>query len=302
MLNKLFSIEKDGASHITVIFFGIKLHILRPELRARRKNYCIKYSDAQDFATIPCAEGNLRLIQLANLALLKQFNQICKENKINYWLDFGTLLGAKRHKGFIPWDDDIDVGMPREDYERFIKLFAGGFPAYPDLYYDFSCNGRNKCFIKLRHKKTTNLFIDIFPYDYAPAMSEQEKSEFSQRIVKLIKPNFFKYFKTPETTRAHLKKLTKKLVSSNEKGALFWGLDFPHKWKNKVYDYSQIFPLEEILFEGTYFPSPNKVHEVLTSIYGNYMSIPKDVYPRHSNYNIDGIEAEFIKNFAKGEQ
>ena len=299
MLNKLFSIQKDDASHITVIFFGIKLHILRPELRARRKDYRIQYSDAHNIAEIPCAEGNLRLIQLANLALL---NQICKENNINYWLDFGTLLGAKRHKGFIPWDDDIDVGMPREDYEKFIKTFETEIPNYPDLYYTFSCNGRNKCFIKLRHKKTANLFIDIFPYDYAPAMSAQEKAEFSQKIAKLIKPNFFKYFKTPDVTRAHLKKLTKRLVSSNEKDSLFWGLDFPHKWKNKVYDYSQIFPLKEILFEDTSFPSPNNAHEVLTSIYGDYMSIPKDVYPRHSNYNIGGIEAEFIKKFAKGEQ
>ncbi len=65
----------------------------------------------------------LRLVQTANLGLLKILDKLCKENNITYWLDFGTLLGAKRHKGFIPWDDDVDIGMPREDYERFFQAF-----------------------------------------------------------------------------------------------------------------------------------------------------------------------------------
>lgn len=303
MFNKLFLLENEGASHITIKFFGIKLHILRPELRARRKDYREQYSDIQNIVAIPKAEGNLRLIQLANLELLKQFDKLCKENAITYWLDFGTLLGAVRHKGFIPWDDDIDVGMPREDYERFIKIFSGGISAYPDLYYAFSCNGRNKCFIKVRHKKTRNLFIDIFPYDYAPAMNSEEKKIFSQKIAKLIKPNFFKYYQTPEKTRIHLKELTaQKLTNSKERGSLFWGLDFPHRWVNKVFDYTQIFPLKEITFEDTEFPVPNSMHEVLTGIYGDYMSIPRDVYPRHSNCNLQGEELEFIKEFIKGDK
>lgn len=302
MLEKLFSMNKETASHITIICFGIKFHILRPELRKQRKSFSEKYNGIENIKEVPKAQGNLRLIQLANLGLLKQFDKICKENSINYWLDFGTLLGAQRHKGFIPWDDDIDIGMPRDDYEKFIQLFREELPMHPDLYYSFSCNGRNKCFIKLRHKKTNNIFIDIFPYDYAPSMTKEEKAVFSQKIAKLIKPKFFKYFKTEEATRAHLRKITKKLVNTDEKGSLFWGLDFPHKWANKVYDYSQIFPLKDILFEDTYFPAPNNPDEVLTSIYGNYMSIPRDVYPRHSQYNLHGSELELIKNFAKGEK
>lgn len=302
MFKQLFSLEKDGSSHFTLILLGIKFHILRPELRARRKDYKVQYSNPQNISDIPCATGNLRMIQLANLELLRQFNSICKENNINYWLDFGTLLGAKRHHGFIPWDDDIDVGMAREDYEKFIELFSGGFKSHPDLYCFFSCNGRNKCFIKVRHKKTDNLFIDIFPYDYAPKMTPEEKVLFSQKISKLLKKNIFRYFKTPEATRKYLKERTlKKLTDGKSRGSLFWGIDFPHKWVNKVYDYEQIFPLSEIEFEGKKFPAPNNVHEVLTSIYGDYMSIPKDVYPRHSNYNLMGEELDLIQKYAKGD-
>lgn len=299
-MNKLFSLEKDASSHATLIIFGIKFHFLRPDFRKRQEEYKKQYSDVAD---IPCATGNLRMVQLANLELLKQFDDICKKNDIHYWLDFGTLLGAKRHHGFIPWDDDIDVGMARDDYEKFIRMFSGGFESHPDLYYFFSDKARTKykCFIKVCHKKTNNLFIDIFPYDYAPKMSAEEKVLFSQKISKQQEKNYFKDFKAPEAIRKYLKERTlKNLADGKSRGSLFWGLDYPHRWVNKVYDYEQIFPLGEIEFEGAKFPAPNNVHEVLTSIYGDYMSIPKDVYPRHSAYNLAGEELDFIQRYGKG--
>lgn len=63
-----------------------------------------------------------REIQLAELGILKNFIKVCDKNKLTYWLYAGTALGAARHKGFIPWDDDIDVIMPRPDYEKLINL------------------------------------------------------------------------------------------------------------------------------------------------------------------------------------
>ena len=64
----------------------------------------------------------LRRLQLTELEILKDIDRVCRAHGIAYWLDSGTALGAMRHGGFIPWDDDIDVGMPRGDYERFLEV------------------------------------------------------------------------------------------------------------------------------------------------------------------------------------
>lgn len=65
---------------------------------------------------------NLRACQLKQLSILKEVDRICRKHKLSYWLDGGTLLGAMRHGGFIPWDDDIDIGMTLEDMQAFMKV------------------------------------------------------------------------------------------------------------------------------------------------------------------------------------
>lgn len=68
-------------------------------------------------------ENELRSCQLKQLEILKIFDRICRKHNLRYWIDGGTLLGAVRHKGFIPWDDDLDVAMPSEDYKNWIRSF-----------------------------------------------------------------------------------------------------------------------------------------------------------------------------------
>ena len=297
LLKSIFSIDKaknNTTRHLKITLLGIRFKILRKEYLNERRLFSKKYSNlTMNIKNIPPATGSLRLIQIANLELLKIFDNICKDNNIKYWLDFGTLLGAVRHNGFIPWDDDIDVGMLREDYEKFIELFENGFPDHPALDLIYSNNHKHKCFIKVKYRRSENVCIDVFPYDkFCTCLDDKEKKEISRRITNITKLKWYenlRYYKTNESMRNFLKKVTNDKILKNKPikdkyPAIFMAIDFPHKWKNKVYDWETVFPLVNIKFESYTFPGTAKVDKVLRGIYGNYMKIPQDTYPRHTGY------------------
>lgn len=121
-------------------------------------------------------ETELRQCQLILLRILKIVSYVCEKNSLTYWIDAGTLLGAVRHKGFIPWDDDIDISMPREDYEKFLKIAKDQLPE--DLYVqnldttEFAGNTwtqikdrKSKIVLSKNAKYHQGLYIDIFPMD-----------------------------------------------------------------------------------------------------------------------------------------
>lgn len=130
----------------------------------------------------------LRKVQLCQLEIAKEFRRVCNLLKLDYFLDSGTLLGAVRHKGFIPWDDDLDVGMLRKDYEVFLQkapdVISNGFK----LQNWYSDDNYGLAFAKLRMKDTvyveeassasgaeTGFYIDIFPYDVYPTDEKDKK-------------------------------------------------------------------------------------------------------------------------------
>lgn len=127
------------------------------------------------------AASPLRKVQLIQLRILKIVDYICRANNITYWLDGGTLLGAVRHQGFIPWDDDIDIVMPRKDYERFILLAKEMLPhdlsidtynsATNNKNYYVPCKVIDKFSVILEatenlHDRGKGIFIDITPLDH----------------------------------------------------------------------------------------------------------------------------------------
>ena len=121
--------------------------------------------------------SQLRRLQLVELDIMKIFSEICEKNNLRYFLVGGTMLGAVRHKGFIPWDDDMDVGMPRPDYEKFLQIVRNNLPeGYSFLNYKqdeeykryFSRIVNNK--VKIYNASNTktiveNAWLDIFPFD-----------------------------------------------------------------------------------------------------------------------------------------
>ena len=91
-----------------------------------------------DICKFPKAEGLLRKVQLADAELLRIVTDILSKHNLSYWLDYGTLLGAVRHKGFIPWDDDLDIAMPREDYNIALEVLPKELSKiYSDLEIEF---------------------------------------------------------------------------------------------------------------------------------------------------------------------
>lgn len=123
-------------------------------------------------------DEDIKIIQLHSLGILKELIKIFDEHNLTYYLSGGTLLGAVRHKGFIPWDDDIDISMPREDYENFLSIssetldkryFVQNFKTDNEYkYYITRVLDRNYDIEEIRTKKRTNPAVDILPLDGSP--------------------------------------------------------------------------------------------------------------------------------------
>ncbi len=289
--NILWISDDYTKERIRIALLGIKIKIVKPKYqKARKQNPYYEYKKNNcDITKLPPAKGQLRKLQLGNLALLKEFDTICKQNNLHYWIDFGTLLGAVRHKGFIPWDDDIDCCMFREDYEKLIETFSKN-TYNPDVYAAY-----NETFIKIKYRNCPHLFLDIFPVDtYGEIISKEEQLKKSKEIKQLArnlhKNNHSLTEEQLKNKREEIKKirieeiLTNKTPEDISKTQYIWGLDFSHGWANWFTNYDEYFPFKTISFEGYEFPCMNKPEDNLAKIYGNYMEYPNKLRLGHNAY------------------
>lgn len=292
-----------------ITILGFKIKIAKREIaKERQENVFYQYKkDKIDITKVPPAQGLLRDIQLANLALLKELAYVCEKNNFKYILDAGTLLGAVRHTGFIPWDDDIDILMFREDYEKIVSAFKNttrNSDIYAEYHRDKDTN--SQYFIKIKHKKYPFLGVDIFPLDsYGKHLSLKEQLIATNKICKILKrlkkeinPNI----SNKETKTILTKTMKEKILlsSANENGDFVYGVDFAHKLKNWFLDRDIVLPLRKIQFENSKYTTVNKPKEFLKNIYGDYMKYPKKMKILHYSYkNLTSEQLETIKKLGE---
>lgn len=309
MLDKIFSIKSYNETHNLFICFGIKIKYPKPSIRKilKQQKYYKYIRENAEITALPPAEGHIRDIQLANLALLKEMDYVCKQNNLTYWLDFGSLLGAVRHKGFIPWDDDIDLGMPRCDYNKLAEVFSKT-SRNPEIFVEY-CQCYNKpcqLILKIKHKKCSKIFVDIFPYDeLGNALSEKEQIEQTKKIKK-VRRNLEKINKNISSNDEILKILEEHRYGINEQKEIIlnyvWGIDYNHHWQNWFVERDVIYPLKNIEFEQNTFPCFYNSDKYLTRVYGNYMRYPKKIGYGHSMFTkLTDEEKDVIINLRKQE-
>lgn len=237
-------------------------------------------------------EGSiLRKQQMRMLQILLELDRICKKYNIPYFLYGGTLLGAIRHQGFIPWDDDLDVALYRKDYDKLMKILPNELSEKFALQTNDTDKNYFYFFAKIRDKKSyleefcgydrffkeKGIFIDIFPFE--------KQQMWTHLIAERLQGHCYKISRTSKNDKIAIKKIKAitafnryfsfpilKFISKITCGKRFTysnGIPFHLEYKEEY-----IHPLTTHLFEGHLFPVPCNSHEILTMQYGNYMQLP----------------------------
>jgi len=248
----------------------------------------------EDFSCYNGEGTELRRMQLRILEIMVEIDKLCRKHDIKYWLDGGTLLGAVRHGGFIPWDDDLDICMMQEDYLKFIEIAPKELPEHlllqlPELDPSYKveiCKVRDKnSFFVTQHEDFTKgyakgLYVDIFNVMPYPKVSR----EVLKPLMKWMgKTHFFFKVKQDVTLKNFVATITFPILNVCLQ-AIWAVLCLKPKiklGKNKFYNTygtyyepDDIFPITDIEFEGKKLMGPKNPDGVLSAIFGNYMQIP----------------------------
>ncbi len=232
-----------------------------------------------DVSTVsPTVDEDLRILQLCDTQLLIIIDKLCKKHNLSYWLDYGTLLGAYRHKGFIPWDDDTDISMLRSDYIQMVEIVNTELGRYSIK----ASEADGRIGIGYRHQEA-GVWVDIFAVDtynsfddYSTEESKLHKMVNDYKINAINKKGDFQYNEMAVFLRENLKE---QALTSGYKYLFrcpgYYGPEF-------IYKEEDIFPLSRLSFEGYLFSVPNKTTTCLTQYYSEkYMSFPKSGVMHH---------------------
>lgn len=266
--------------------------------------------------------GNIDLVKQAQLDLLAELDRICKKWDIPYFLTAGTLIGAVRHDGFIPWDDDLDVGLLRKHCARLEEACKQDLdPAYYLHYWENDPNSPN-CFYKLKIKGThypeqiaaksgmdDGIFIDIFPFDNAPDSARLRKRHHKDRVLlqklmmlrarfdlggnsktkrlvyALMKPIAF--MRSMDSWKKSFLKLQNRYNHLQTKEAV--NLCGAYSYHRESQEKRVLENLTTHTFEGIPYSIPADYDTFLRRQYGNYMQLPPEEQ-RVGRHHVTGLD------------
>lgn len=235
----------------------------------------------------------LRRQQERMLELLCEIDRICKKHGIRYWLSSGTLIGAVRHGGFIPWDDDLDIEMMREDYDRLMDILPTELPSTMALqnhrtdhtYFFFYAKVRDRRSLLSegnnydRMWKEQGIYIDIFPLEYQPISIHKISEKTAGHMYKIWRTctddnlGIRKVMRLFHFNRRFVFPLLRLLCSISGTDVITSGMGIPYHNPRFAKD---IFPLATLKFEGREFPVPHNYDHMLRLMYGDYMQLPPE--------------------------
>ena len=254
-------------------------------------------------------DNDLRKLQLVDLYILLEVDRICKHHNIKYFLIGGTLLGAVRHKGFIPWDDDIDIGMLRHDYERFVKICdtelqpqfyiqtKNNDPLTPITWAKLRLRGTVREEKGYHHQNEKGIDIDIFPFDNYINNPTQIFADTIGNLMKSIywfKHGFYHSEKNNKSDKIKRRcgNILLSFISKKQISRLFdWYVQRNnHRETDFVVNYSGAYSIQNektkkdvitnlslLLFETYSLPCPSEYDVYLRNVYGDdYMIIPDE--------------------------
>ena len=240
--------------------------------------------------------------------ILVEIDQICREHKLTYMLMFGTLIGAIRHRGFIPWDDDIDIAMPRKDYERLMEILRTetydirflSIEHNPDTIYPYGKICKKHTRVKEKNFRPVEgygAFVDVFPLDSMPDDARERRKyckkcrqyeiwithssrtgfEHSESLKTNVSRFLAFHLGKMLNTQKLIRKLNDTLVRFNEQHGETSYLGIPWGYyADKLYPSSMLKELTEVEFEGHSFYAPKEYDQVLKMRYGDYMKLPPE--------------------------
>jgi len=288
----------------------------------RRGGELLPHTKARFFMDMPKADGNLRAWQLLAVKLLSVFHEICVSNDINYWIYGGTLLGAVRHGGFIPWDDDLDIAITRDDFDRFAHILKNDERyAHLHLFEAVSCaDGHIVHMFQFSEtdwdKKFCALWIDIFPYDYVDYVDDtvwetylKMKKDLVREVLclphgteKVGEDDANRWVKIDSEEGAAIVSLFKQYTEKIQrlfspkslKQGLLRGIDniflpydeqgyFLFTGERRYVKCCDVFPLKLVSFENIQVMAPRNPVALLENIYGNIYMLPNNIGYNHGH-------------------